>query len=984
MKFNLLHSSLLLSLAFAVPGCADAQTLPPISGFDKKPLFDYGSWQKKYSASKGELTLQSSDGKGGLGDNVELDLSGYASFSPVLKLTPGANHKAKRVKLVLRDAKGASSTWVYSLDPLPAAQSATLIPQDGAPLSAPNQVDAKTGAADLSQIRQWQLQGDWSGDAFDVAFDEALLSSPTAEIIAAREAAQTRLAQAAEKKRLEQIELRKKYTRNQNSPAVVSMAPVAGDVLAIEIQAGRVVPSELKLYVPQEGDKKREIKRKADGETNVVVLSRGGHEVGWLIGPNRETLVTHEKLQGDPLLTFVADDKAQYSVTSPDDANFAAAVPPVAVYRKSKPNDWAQGPGDQAVRHTLFLQMPQPLQSGKKYVVSFGELNVKDASAQFVNEPNQVRSEAVHVNQIGYRPTDPAKRAFVSMWLGTGGALKLPDSLNFSIVEDKSGKEVWKGQSSDIWRVGKMEEMAREANFSGTDVARLDFSDFQTPGKYRITVEGIGTSYPFEIAEDVWKKAFLVQMKGLYNQRSGMALGPPYTNFNKPRDMHPADGFPVYKTSVRWVEKGGENWDAIRAGSTGERVDYAWGGYHDAGDWNPRRVAHLQVTMAQLEVMRMFPDYFSKLDLNIPATKGVPDVLTEAMWEFDTFRRLQEPNGGVGYGIESGLGDPAEGEVSWMNSFPSYVFAPDYFNSWVYAAVGARLAGLLEPYDPKKAADYRASAMRAFEFAEADFARDKAKGETDKRNNTWEALDHRNLAALELYRLTKDKKYHDFFLEDTVLTDEKPDLFVWTKHVQREHAFIYATLPTGLGDEKLKSRAVVATEDMAKRALEYAVNNAWNLTTPDKGKPQFLGFYSTPDALDLTRAHFLTGKPEYLAGAVQATQFQSGANPSNLVYTSGLGANPVKHSFKLDSRRTGQSAPVGLTPYGNIDLVKWNQEWITWPITWFVGKDTQPDAYAWPVNEAYWDVGGWPSFNEFTVDRWAPNIQVWGYLAARK
>jgi len=31
-----------------------------------------------------------------------------------------------------------------------------------------------------------------------------------------------------------------------------------------------------------------------------------------------------------------------------------------------------------------------------------------------------------------------------------------------------------------------------------------------------------------------------------------------------------------------------------------------------------------------------------------------------------------------------------------------------------------------------------------------------------------------------------------------------------------------------------------------------------------------------------------------------------------------------------------------------------------------------------------WDLGGWPMLEEFTVDHWAPNLQVWGYLAARK
>jgi endoglucanase len=750
-------------------------------------------------------------------------------------------------------------------------------------------------------------------------------------------------------------------------------------VIGIEIQAGRVIKSTFTPYVKQDGDTTREVRRKNDGGVNELLLKRGGQEIGWLIGPNREWLVTKEKFEGDPLLTFVADDKAEYSVSID-----GQTVKPLAVYRKSKPNDWAQGLSTQSVRHVVYLKLPQALKPNQKVEINFGEVNVREASTSFVNYFSKLRSEAVHVNQIGYRPDDNSKRAFVSCWLGTGGTLHLTDELSFSIIDVKTGKAVWSGKSTLVWRADKIEQMARDDNFSKTDVATLDFSSFKTPGEYRIAVEGFGCSYPFEIGNDVWRKAFTVQMRGLFHQRSGMELGPPYTDFKKPRDMHPADGFPVFKTNVRWVEKGGETLEEIRKNATTQKVLNAWGGYHDAGDWNPRRVTHLKATMASLEVFEMFPEYFSKIELNIPKTKGVPDILTEAMWEVDCFKRLQTSDGGVPYGIESGLGDPAEGEVSWLNSFPSYVFAPDYYNSWYYAASAARLAEALAPYDAKNAGEYRVSAIAAFDFAEKDFARDKAAGLMEKRNNTWEAIDNRNLAVLELYRLTREKKYHDVFLEDTVLNDEKPELFAWSKHVQREQAFIYASLPKHMGYENLKTKALAALETMAQRALEYSGNNAFNLTTPDKGKPQFLGFYSTPDAWDLTRAHYLTKKPEYLAGALKSTQFQSGCNPSNLVYTTGLGGNPVLNTFKLDARRTGQKVPEGLTPYGNVDLAKWGgQNFVNWPITWFVGKDTTPDAYSWPVNEAYWDVGGWPALNEFTVDTWAPNIQVWGYLAAR-
>ena len=137
--------------------------------------------------------------------------------------------------------------------------------------------------------------------------------------------------------------------------------------------------------------------------------------------------------------------------------------------------------------------------------------------------------------------------------------------------------------------------------------------------------------------------------------------------------------------------------------------------------------------------------------------------------------------------------------------------------------------------------------------------------------------------------------------------------------------------------------------------------------------------------MSLLRAYHLTHDAKYLTGAVQTCLFSAGANPSNLVYTSGLGANPVRHPLNLDSRFSGQPAPAGLTPYGNVDLARWDQTWITWPITYFFGSLSQPNPREWPTTEAYFDVFFMPGLDEFTMDQtMGPNAFVWGCLAARR
>jgi endoglucanase len=973
--------ALLAAIVIAGAGAVGpGEPVATISECDAPFLFAYGSWEGRVRMEQGHALLRGPGvtPRGGAGCNVQVNLKGHENDCPVLNLKTGTTNTGKAIRLLLRDSDGRVGTWEFAL-PAPSTSFQFVVPRSGEPLSKPTTVE-KTGAPDLAHVMQWQLGGDWSGDGpLDVDVDAIAVVKPGAEILALRTALARREAEEHQRRRAEQAATRQKYgKRTELSPTVERVSLVAPRILAIEIQAGKVIPGSLGPYKPRSGDE-----RQPRDKDRQLILKRNGEEIGWLIGPKRDQLVRYERCVGDPLVfDDVTGDPARFTFRSRDDPAFATGLKPTAIHHKSKPTDWAQ-PGQQfAMLHTLYLVLPKPVTPGKRYDYDLGELNVQSPRGTFTCDPTTVRSEAVHSQQIGYRPDDPVKRAFLSIWLGTGGAYTYPPGLTFTLRDDTTGAVAFTGAVETILGVDQKEKMFREENFPRTAVARLDFSAFQKPGRYRVCVEGIGSGYPFEIGPKVWGKAFLTQMRGLYNERSGVALGPPYTSFKKPRDFHPADGVRVTRSTYSALEAGGEAFEKLAKGDTGQPVPGAWGGYHDAGDWNPRRATHLQVTLAQLEIFDMFPEVFAVLRLNIPpGPPRVPDVLTEALFEIDCFQRLQEPDGSVSYGIET-PGDPIDGEVSWLQSMPAYVYAADPSSSWVYASAAARASKLLAKYDPDLAATYRASALKAMQWAEADRARRKAAGTLAKLG--WEITDQRNLAAIILFDLTGEAHWHDVFREDSCLKDRQPDLFVWGRHVQRDAAFVYARLPGDKGDPVLKARAVRGLEVQADRSLAYAKDNAFNITTNDRGRPMFIGFYSTPDAADLVRAHFLTGKPRYLAGAVQATQFAAGCNPNNMTYTVGVGSNWTRHPLHLDSRRTGQPAPEGLTVYGNLDFERWNDDGMIWPMKWFLGKECVPSAYEWPIPEAYWDIFIFPMINEFTVDRWWPNIYVWGYLHARR
>lgn len=768
---------------------------------------------------------------------------------------------------------------------------------------------------------------------------------------------------------------------DDDAPRVTHVAMAAPGILGITLEAGRVEPSRLGPYVPEPGD---ELRTGQGIEDNVLV--RLGKWIGWVIGPDKDTLVTVERVVGRQVPEKLLGERASWTIESADDAAYARRLAPNSVYRKSKPIDWAQPAKIFAMRHIVYLQLPSPPRAGASYVVRPTGLGIEPISWRF--EPDRQRSEAVHASQIGYRSDDPVKRAYVSLWMGTGGSAVFPEPMPFAAIDDATGKMAFQGNAELAWAARKPEHMHQERNYVMADVWRLDFSSLKTSGRYRVCVAGLGCSWPFEIGNNSWQHAFLVQMRGLFNQRSGIELGPPWTPFRKPRDFHPADGAQVIRTRRSLLDGGTEREELdtrgrlLPAAATGELVADAWGGYHDAGDWNPRRVTHLKVTMALLEVVDLFPAFFNALDLRIPAVhKGIPPVLDEALWGIDVFRRLQRADGGVPWGIETN-GDPGGGEVSWRQSEMAYVYDVDPFSSWVYAAAAARAARLLSPADKALGEGYGTSAVKAMEWAEADYARRKANGTDSKMD--WTMRDARNLASAELLHLTGNRRWHAVFLETTCLKDPGAPLFKWNSHDQAEAAFAYARLPDSLADPRLKANAVRGMEEQARLSIAYAAGNAFGLTTPNRTRPLFQGFYSTPDASELVRAHALTGKPEYLAGALQATHFALGCNPANTTYTSGLGQNPPVHPLKRDARLTGQAAPEGLTVNGNCDFIEWKyNNFLTWPIRNFLSKSCTPSAWDWPVPEAFFDIYAYPAQDEFVVERWWRNVLVWGYLAAR-
>jgi len=754
---------------------------------------------------------------------------------------------------------------------------------------------------------------------------------------------------------------------------------VAPDILGITISAGRVVYGRQVPHAKQARDSIVKI------EVQRFVL-RDGKVIGTLVGKAEDTLCTMDELVGEPFNGSWGDSRESFQISSTTDPKYEQPRKPVAVNRKSKPADLGMIGAFKfaaATENVVYLKLPSPLTAGKTYVVSF--LHSGLPPYEFTFDPSLSRSEAVHISQTGFRPDDPVKLAFLSCWLGNGGGVRYEDGLPFSIVDEVTGAQVFRASTVLSKAASDKTEDAYAKNYNGTDVYAMDFSALTRPGRYRAYVATIGCSYPFEIAADVWKKAFIVSARGFYHQRSGIPLGEPFSAFRRPRPFHPDDGVKVFASKTPLIDTGNglnqkdTNFGNLVKGKTDEIVPDAWGGYMDAGDWD-RRIQHLRSSLLLLELADLFPDYFTSLRINIPESgNGLPDIVNEALFNLDFYRRMQTHEGGVRGGIESAE-HPRRGEASFQESLTVMAYAPDVLSSYFYTGVAARAARWLASRDPKRAVVYRESALRAMHWSESDREREEKEFLMGKHPSLRDA---RNYAAAELFCLTGEARWNELFLATTLFTNPNVAPAVnFDSLDQRDSAWVYARTERPGVDSAIQAncRSVILNE--AEERTASVDRTAFRWAKHPYGPVVFGALSSPENCVNVIRAHVLTGNPKYLRTTVLACQTGVGANPVNMCYTTGLGQKSPQHPLEIDHRITHQPPPPGLTVGGPMDN---KMKGLADPfVGQFAAPAFTPPWQDWPALEAFWDVFWDPMVCEYTVHKpMAGNAYVWGYLAAR-
>lgn len=608
-------------------------------------------------------------------------------------------------------------------------------------------------------------------------------------------------------------------------------------------------------------------------------------------------------------------------------------------------------PRDLRVGNYLYLQLAASVEESQKVEVTNPSQKLWSAATHFSATAEARRwSPVLHVNQTGYLP-DYSKVAMVGYYLGTLGELELaPVPQQFSLLDNHSNQVVFKGNLRPRPDRGFPFPCYQQ-------VLEADFTDFKTPGEYRLWVPGLGVSYPFFIDVSVAGAFARTYALGLYHQRCGMANTLPYTRFTHDAchtasaavpDMSPPFQFvneclakmsADYKDNPRHVAPQLKNVAAslypfVHPGPVDVR-----GGHHDAGDYSKYTINSAALIHHLVFAADAFPGVSDLDNLGLPESgDGKSDVLQEAKWEADFLARMQDDDGGF-YFLVYPREREYEDNVTPDKGDPQVVFPK---NTAVTAAATAALAQcaaspVFKKQFPDAASQYLLQARKGWAFLERAIARHGKDGAYQKithYGNEFMHDDELAWAAVELFLATGESSFQKKVIEWLKPNDPETRRWGWWRLYDsygcavRSYAFAARTgrLKPDQLDRLLLEQCENELIDAGADQLRRAQASAYGTSFPEEGKHVLsAGWYFSSDAaFDLAVAYQLDyprlkdPRPQLMAALISNLNYEEGCNPVNVTYVTGLGwkrQHAVVHQYALNDGR--QLPPTGI-PLGNI------------------------------------------------------------------
>jgi endoglucanase len=204
----------------------------------------------------------------------------------------------------------------------------------------------------------------------------------------------------------------------------------------------------------------------------------------------------------------------------------------------------------------------------------------------------------IRINQLGYLPESVKVAVFISVQ---------PEKVSsFSLCDAVTDRVLFKGSA----------QAYSGAEWGMQSAARLNFSEFETPGGYYLLMNGY-RSPVFRISADVYRGSSDFILNYMRQQRCG---DNPWLDDS----CHVHDGFIVDHPT-----------------RTGEIIDVT-GGWHDASDYLQYLPTSANAVYQMLYAYTKSPEVYGDLfdATGRPGKNGVPDILDEALWGIEWLLKM--------------------------------------------------------------------------------------------------------------------------------------------------------------------------------------------------------------------------------------------------------------------------------------------------------------------------------------------------------
>jgi endoglucanase len=445
---------------------------------------------------------------------------------------------------------------------------------------------------------------------------------------------------------------------------------------------------------------------------------------------------------------------------------------------------------------------------------------------------------------------------------------------------------------------GKLAQ-AQADSLTGDQVQAADFSSFHKAGSYYLEIPGVGRSWNFTVAKNVFERTYYLAMRGFYGQRCGTAvdLGPEFPGYSHPA-CHLHGKF------------------HSSSGAKGPRDNI--GGWHDAGDYGRYMVNSGISTGTLLWAWEIYGSKLRKISLKIPETgNGTPDILNEARWNLEWMLKMQDDDGGVWHkqtsenfsGFVSPEDDTLPSEVMGTGAAPykSTCATADL------AAAGAIAARVFKRYDAKFAARALDASRRAWAWTEKypNVTFKNPPGVNTGEYGDANCKDERLWAAAELGRTTGESAFNDFFLKNYAeflpTLDSPPaenwnqlaPMALWTYALSRRKGSDATTIAA------IRQRTIVA----ARAVVDRTIANPYRISMQSKDYVWGSNGIAASYGLYLLIANVFSPDASFLDAARDNLHYLLGRNTFSLSWVTQVGQNSVQHPHHRPSGSGKQPGP---------------------------------------------------------------------------